>query len=156
MNREIDIQNYWIEIVKNKKQFQEIAKAENPEFNNLTVLIEKLLLDAFIQDSTEYGVERREKILKIIPAENESLDDRKIRILTYLNVKIPYTWKVLEQTLISIVGSDNLEMNYNNRLYTIDITIKVSSLNQFHDIKNMINKVIPQNIIVNLKGEEIK
>lgn len=156
MSREVNIQNHWIQIIKNIGEFQQIAKGENPEFNELTVCIERLLLDCFVQDSTEYGVRRWESLLNIIPITGESLDDRKIRILTYLNVKLPYSWRVLKQTLTSILGENNFTMSYNNQTYTLDLYVQVTSLNQFHDIKNLLNIILPQNIILNLTRNDIQ
>lgn len=92
MYREIDLGNYLPPITKETKEFKEVVKTENPEFNLLRGYIEDAFDDQFIMDATEYGVKRWESILKIYPGTTDTLLNRKYRILVYLNRKIPYTY----------------------------------------------------------------
>lgn len=113
--REVKIEEYWPLIVKNTVEFGQIAAAENPEFNRLAKCIYQVLQESFVHDATEYGVKRWESILGINPASGASLDDRKATILTYLSVKVPYTWRVLKQMLVPILGGeDKFVMEYVN------------------------------------------
>ena len=148
--RIIDIQNYWAAVVGNTDDFQQIANAQNPELNKLLSCIKDVLSDGFVKDATEYGVERWEKMLSITPALTDSLDTRKIRILTYLSFKTPYTWRVLEQMITSCIGENNYTMKYVNDTSTLIVRIKVDDNSQYDLISNLLKEVLPQNIVVNL------
>lgn len=148
--REVKIEEYWPLIVKNTAEFGQIAVAENPEFNNLAECIYRVLCDSFIDaDMTEYGVSRWEKMLGITPAEGSSLDDRKAAILTQLSVKIPYTWRVLKQMLVPILGGeDKFEMSLNNEMGELDIKFKIPvSETPMEAIEQLMERVLPMNLV---------
>ena len=149
-NRVVAIENYWAAVVRGTDEFQQIAIAENPEFNKLGEYIRRVLQDSFIHDSTEYGVKRWEKMLNIVPEKTDSLEDRKIRILTQLNLQLPYTWRTLQQMIASFVGDGNYEMNYINDYSKLIIKIKVDSDSQYTTVLNLLKNVVPQNVVIDL------
>ena len=148
--RIIEIEKYWTAVVRETDEFQRIAIAENPEFNKLSECIRRVLQDSFIHDATEYGVGRWEKMLNIIPETTDSLEDRKIRVLTQLNVRLPYTWRVLQQMIASFVGEGNYEMSYINDFSKLIIKIKVDSDSQYYAVLNLLRNVVPQNVVIDL------
>ena len=157
--REVDINTYWADIVRDTEQFRQIAVAENPEFNRLSECIFRALEDSFLiagdndeqTGATEYGVERWEKMLQIVPSPSDTLDDRKARILTYLNLKLPYTWRVLKQLIEGIVGEDNVEMNLDNDSQTLIIEVPNA---HSETVKDLVSRVVPMNIDVQYKNKE--
>lgn len=151
-NRIVAIENYWAAVVRGAAEFQQIAAAENPEFNKLSECIRRIMQDSFINDATEYGVSRWEKMLEIYPGATDSLDDRKIRVLTYLNIRLPYSWRVLKQMISSFVGENNFTMNYINDISKLIIRIRVETESQFDAVLTLLNRVVPQNIVIDLGG----
>lgn len=149
-NRIVAIENYWAAVVRDSAEFKQIASAENPEFNKLNECIRRMLEDTFINDATEYGVSRWETILKIVPDVNDTLEDRKIRILTQLNIRLPYTWRMLKQMITSFVGENNFTMKYFNDISKLKIRINVTSESQYSTVLTLLNNVVPQNIVVDL------
>lgn len=87
------------------KEFKEFRKLRNlSESENIELLkvwnnFENIVSDNFINDSTECGVESWERILKITPKAYDTLNDRKFRVLTRLNEKLPYTYREAEKRL---------------------------------------------------------
>lgn len=144
--REIDIRQYWPPVVRDTDEFQQIAAAENPVFNKLQACIYRVLQDVFVHDATDNGVRRWEAILNIEPAAGDTLDDRKSRILTYLSIKLPYTWRVLEQMLTEFLGDDLLSMRYVNDMATLTINVNGTSDENVRTIKTLLGKVLPENI----------
>ena len=147
MYREIDISKYWPPIVGDTKEFKEIAKAENPEFNLLARCIEETFNNQFIMDSTEYGVKRWEKILKIYPPITDTLLTRKYRILVYLNRKIPYTYRVMENQLIQFFGKDNIDIDLQHKIYSLRIAVKTFNYDLFAMAMDEINIMKPCNLV---------
>lgn len=147
--REVRIEEYWPLIVKNTAEFDQIAAAENPEFNNFLKCIYRALKDGFILEATEYGVERWEKMLGISPATGSSLDDRKAAILNYLSVKTPYTWRVLKQMLVGILGEDKFVMGLNNDTQELHLTFAMAvSETPMDVVEQLMERVLPMNLVV--------
>lgn len=147
MYREIDISKYWPPVVGETKEFKEIAKAENPEFNLMAECIEETFNNQFIMDSTEYGVKRWEKILKIYPPVTDTLLTRKYRILVYLNRKIPYTYRVMENQLIQFFGKENIDIDLQHKIYSLRIAVKTFNYDLFKIAMDEINIMKPCNLI---------
>lgn len=145
--REVKIEEYWPLIVKGTAEFGQIAAALNPEFNKLAECIYRVLNESFIQDASEYGVSRWESILGITPAAGATLDDRKAAILTYMNIKLPYTWRVLKQMLVPILGGeDKFVMEYINDECKLVLYTDRLSDDKLQTIADLLEKVVPQNI----------
>lgn len=139
---------YWTSVVKGIGEFQQIAIAENPEFNELSACLTRLLNDSFVKDATEYGVKRWESILNIIPNPNDTLDDRKVKILSLLNMTLPYTYKMLDGVIESILGAGNYKMYI--REYTLTLETNFRSDNEYRDVRNLFEQVVPKNLIVKI------
>lgn len=155
MLRQVTIEEYWPLIVKNTAEFGQIAAAENPEFNMLAECIYRVLKDGFIADATEYGVERWEKIIGISPTAGDTLDDRKARILYYLSVKLPYTWRVLKQMLTDYIG-DAFVMEYVNDEGKLVIHTDRISDDKLQTIQDLLERVLPKNIeVVHYNKKEV-
>ena len=149
-NRVVAIEKYWAAVVGNTEEFKQLSIAENQEFNKLSECIRRVLQDSFIQDSTDYGVKRWESMLKIIPDSTDTLEDRKIRILTLLNIQLPYTWRILQQMISSFVGEGNYKINYINDCSKLIIRIKIDTDSQYTTVLNLLKNVVPQNVVIDL------
>ena len=79
------ILNHYPPVIKQIKEMQQIAKAEDIEFSKLNVSINKVIRNMFVFTADETGVMRFEKLLGIKPKAAQSLDDRKIYILSMMN-----------------------------------------------------------------------
>lgn len=155
--RDVDIEKYWPAVVRKAAEFQQIAIAENPEFNQLFECIMRVLGEGFIHDATEYGVARWESMLGLVPNLTDTLEDRKIRILTYLTLRRPYTWRVLQQMITSFVGEGNFEMSYINDFCRLEVRIVTEDENVLNTIRSFLSNVLPQNVIIDVDyGVEFK
>ena len=109
-----------------------------------------------MQDATEYGVKRWEKILNISPENGDTLETRKVRILTYLTVKLPYTWRVLEQMLVGLLGEGNFTMKLNNDTATLKVVLSLETTQaQVTDIQTLLARVLPENLVTEIINEEV-
>jgi hypothetical protein len=76
-----------------------------------------------------------------------SLDDRKAAILTYLSVKLPYTWRVLKQMLVGLLGEGNFEMSLDNETQKITIALASTVEHLRGQVDSLIERVVPQNLV---------
>lgn len=144
--------NYLPEVLRNFREFQKTFEAEEPEVQKVYEELSKVLNDLFIEDATERGIKRWEKILKIIPKATDSLEDRKFRITTYITRKLPFTLRALEQMLETLCGKGNYDVELRHNQYEIEVKINLADKNNITDVLSLLEIVIPANLIQILKS----
>ena len=144
----MSIKDYWIEEVQKVKEFQEISNAEDPEILNLQNEITNLLDDQFIQDATEKGIARREKMLNIQPFADDTLASRRFRVGVKWDNQLPYSYKQLDQRLIDLVGEDGYTINLNHGAYTMIVRISLGVKRMLQDADLMVRNMAPSNLII--------
>lgn len=146
--RVIDISKYWIPIIRKTAHFQQIAAAENPEFNLLSEKLNDLEKDGFILTATESGVKRWEQILGLVASDGMTLDERKAQILNYLNVKTAYTIRTLRQMIAAIVGDGNFNVKVDNETQTLELSLTADAMSKTDEIDQLLKRVLPMNLVV--------
>lgn len=144
--------NYLPEVLRNYREFQKTFEAEEPELLKVQEELSKVLDDLFIEDATERGVKRWEKILKITPKATDSLEDRKFRIITYITRKLPFTLRTLQQMLETLCGKGNYDVELRHNQYEIEVKINLADNNNIMDVLSLLEIVIPANLIQILKS----
>lgn len=144
--RNVNIIEYLPNVIKDVKEFNEIAKTENPEITLLWENIQNVFDDQFVKYATENGVKRWEKILEIIPKANHTLEDRKFVILAKLNEKLPYTIRVLHQMLAQLCGKDGYELTLNHNIYELNILVELKSKNMVEAVEDLFRRILPANL----------
>lgn len=150
MDREINILSYLPEFIKEFREFQRLAEAENPELLFVWENLENVLKDQFVTTSTENGVKRWENILKIIPKGSETLDERKFRLLTRLNEKLPFTHKILDRQLASLCGEEGYILEVLNEEFTVVVKVELIAKSNLEDIRRLLERILPANMIFEL------
>ena len=149
MDRTIDISKHIPPVVKNTENFKEIANTENIELNLVNSKLNNVFSDQFIEDATENGIKRLEKIMKIYPKSSDTLDDRRAVIILKNNFQLPYTYRTLENKLTALYGANgyNLKLLNNNYILNIEILSNIWSL--FDSVIDNFRKILPCNLIIN-------
>ena len=75
------LKEYWPRYLQELIEFQQIANAEQPEFENAVSDVKSAADDFFLVSLSEYGCERWEKILGLSAAPGDTVQDRRDRIL---------------------------------------------------------------------------
>lgn len=145
------LEEYWIEEIKNIKEFKEIAKAENPEVKKVWEAIEDLIDDQFIETATERGIARREKILEIIPFADDDIESRRFRVKARWNEQLPYTYRVLQNTLDQLCGNNGYSMVLNSKEYSLKIKIELTKKRMFDEVKELTRKMAPANMVITVE-----
>ena len=142
--------DYLPQVLKEVRELKLLLQSEQVEIANLWGLIDNVLNDQFVVDSTENGVGRWEKILGIIPKATESLDARKFRILSRLTEPVPPTMRTLKQQLEALCGKDGYSIELYNDSYTLKIRIALIAKSNFDDVGSLLQRVVPANMVIDL------
>lgn len=144
--------NYLPEVLRNYREFQKTFEAEEPEVQKVQEELSKVLKDLFVEDATERGVKRWEKVLKIVPKATNSLENRKFKILSKITRKLPFTLRVLQQMLETLCGKNNYEIELRHNDYEIEVRINLANNNNIMDVLSLLEIVVPANLIKILKS----
>lgn len=145
------IKDLWPPIMQELKEFQKIAEIEDSFFEQLKQEIQNIVDDQFIQTATEKGIARRERMLKISPFADDTLETRRFRVLGVWNDKLPYTYRVLLERLDSLCGPDGYEIALNAGEYSLNIKIELTKKRMFDEIVKITRQMVPANMIITVE-----
>lgn len=149
MDRIIDISKHIPPVVDGTENFEEIVKNENIELNLVNSELNNVFKDQFIENATENGIKRLEKITKLYPKSSDTLENRRIAVLLKYNMQLPYTYRTLLNKLIDLYGVDGFEIELINDEYILNIEIFSSNWNVFSTVIDNLRKILPCNLVLN-------
>lgn len=152
MSKAVDLKSYWMPILRNLKEFKEIAKAEEPELIRILEAIEQTLANMFIETANEDGIKRFEKILGIIPEAGETLSTRRFKVLSMWSNTGVYTVNHLSEMLTSFCGEGNYEIIERYNEYIIEIVTHVAIKDAFELVDGLIRDALPCNMVLELSN----
>lgn len=145
------IQDFWPSIMQEKQELKKIAEIEDPLYEQLWQEIENIVDDQFIQTATEKGIARREKMLKVSPFADDTLETRRFRVQGLWNEKLPYTYRVLLEKLDSLCGPDGYAISLNAGEYNLDIKVELTRKRMFDEVIKITRQMVPANIVVTVE-----
>ena len=132
--RTIDLKEYLPDVLKDVQEMRAIMEAETPEVQA-------------IWDASENGVARREKMLGITPFATDTLDDRKLRLLSRYNENIPYTRKSLAALLESLCGAGGYILTITTATFTVNVKVALGVKKQEMIISETLERILPYNMV---------
>lgn len=153
MAKEVDLLGYWMPVLRKLKEFNEIAKAEEPELKYILEAIDRTINNFFISTADECGISRFESMMGVFPEEGDSLDTRKTRLLTKWNDKVPYTDSAIAEKLSSICGDGNFSVISDYGNYLLSVITHLEDAGSFDALVSYLKEIIPCNIQADFKNE---
>lgn len=152
MIRDVDLIEYLPQFMRNYDEIVAALEAENPEFKALWEETNKVLYNRFITTADEYGISRFEKMLGIMPNNDDTLEFRKAVVKSTWCSQIPYTENGLKDKLKILCGnSENFIYEYDNNLYLLKIKLALSKKSVIDEVLNILNKMVPHNIRIKVE-----
>ena len=152
MVKEVDLLSYWMPVLRQIKEFKEIAKAEEPEIRALLEACDRTISNFFIYTADEYGISRFEKMMGIYPDEGTDLETRRYNVLVKWKDRVPYTEGELNDWLLSLCGDGKYSITPHNENYSIDISTEVGARGAFDAITTLLLDMLPCNMVLILKN----
>lgn len=152
MVKDVDLLSYWMPVLKQLKEFKEIAKAEEPELRALLEACNRTISNFFITTADEQGIARFEEMLGILSGEGVDLEARRLSVLTAWASKEVYTEEWLYNKLASLCGSmDKVSIisNYDN--YSMDIAVELGIKGAIEILTSLLSDTLPCNLAYTLK-----
>lgn len=124
-------------------EFRELDRVSDRQMLLLEVALENLENDILISTSTRKGIERRERILGIIPRDAVNIDKRRRNVLLAWYDVYPYTRLDLQRRLDLLCGQGRCTVTYNAAAQTMHVAINLRAKDQKQDLEEMLEKVVP-------------
>ena len=139
----VNLLEYLPKFMQEYREISRIIQSEEPEFKILWNLFKKVFNNQFIQYCDEEGISKFEEMLGLHRYENDTLEIRIFRVLTYWNDQIPYTWRVLVNKMNQLCGTGNYELKPNFNSYELGVTTKFDDSKKYDGLNNMLKTILP-------------
>lgn len=147
MIRTVNLLDYLPPFMREYREMQYIMTSEQPESQALCNESERIKNNQFIDHSDENGINRYERMLNITPNSDESLSDRKARIMAKWIDAIPYTMRVLKSKLDALLGSENHTETLDNANYTLNIETFLENSSRINALDELLENILPANLL---------
>ena len=145
-NINVNLLSYLPDFMQEYREIRRIMESEEPEFKILWNLFKKVFNNQFIQYCDEDGISKFEEMLGLHRYENDTLEIRMFRVLTYWNDQIPYTWRVLVNRMNQLCGIGNYELKPNFNVYELGVVTKFDDVKKYDELNNMLKTILPANL----------
>ncbi len=147
MIREVDLVSYLPPFLAKYKQTRAALEAENPEFSIAWNAADRVLRNEFIATADEYGISRYERILKIYPSKEDTIESRRARVQARWTSSLPYTERMFLEKLVSICGENDFTFTKKYEQYKMEIEVSLELFGQVEELENIIGEMIPCNMV---------
>ena len=145
-NREVCLVEYLPHIFKDILDYRALANSAGIELSPLYEKVRTMLEDQFIATASPEIVAKWESYLGITPGANNTLDERKFRILARLSDTPPYTDKYLENRLTELCGKDNWRIFRDYANYGLTVEISMNSEANTDTVAKIVKALVPANL----------
>ncbi|EOS27670.1 hypothetical protein C806_00117 [Lachnospiraceae bacterium 3-1] len=150
MIREVDLISYLPEYLHGYQELEKIMAVQQVEIQALEDITEVFKNNQFILSADEQGIKKYEIMLGVTALDDDTLENRKFRVLSRWNNTIPYTVFTLKEKLENLCGKDGYILEALNEEYRVFVRVALTSKKNYRMVEEMLNEVIPANMIVDL------
>jgi len=140
-----DYLGYLPSVLQNVREFQEIAKAVNPEIVALKKAINKVLNEQFVLGAVD-TLTWREQEFGITASNDETVEFRRERLIERKSRKPPITLRTLRDRLNAYIGTTQANIELVPGEYAFTISIPAVDGYKFRDIQHVVEVLKPANM----------
>lgn len=136
-------------VYKSIKDMYCYAQSLDNEFRKYVSYLEAILNNLFIQSCDTQTVDYWERLLKITPKPEQTLDERKAVILEYLNNQNPTTEPYVREVLARMFPNDEIDLHFDtlhDNPYDLSINIFTEDLESLEEFKEWFSRKCPAHI----------
>ena len=146
---------YLPRFMQNFSEMKEMLNAANVETDTINNQVGRILDEAFLNDCTEYGLQKYEKLTGLIPSDSETLEVRKSKVMMYWFNQSPYTLRVLRRKLDGFCGEGNYEIVEDMEQYKIIVKTRFTTQEQIEWLKGFLELFLPMNVCLEIENDII-
>lgn len=146
------ILEYWPTILQDLLEFQRIAEAQQPEFDEANEVVNTLHNDFSLFTLSERGATRWEEILELQVRPGDDIETRRSRILTKFLSQLPYTYRALLRYLEQ-VSSGDYTVNMDVANYELFVSARLSGYDMRTALMAALASMIPANMTLKMQSK---
>jgi len=127
--------------------FQALCQTEKTELDAMAEAMDQIHKNLFVQTMDEGTTAQWEAILRILPAPEETLEFRRLRVQNRLSLRPPFTLIFLREKLDLLFGPGNYEVEVDYPNYTLYIEAPAAEQAYFTEVSALLNIVKPCHIV---------
>lgn len=124
----------------------EIYRINESQIADIDSAVIQMDNDLFFDTMGEDIIKRWERILKIIPFDDDTLATRRLRIQSKVFVKLPYSYRAIEGKLKTLCPN-GLSFNVDYDSMTVDVQLVPSVERMRSEIEIMLDDILPLNML---------
>ena len=141
----VDILKYLPYFLQKDIRFSAVNNTDSIEHESIRVYIQDFLDQLFVETAT-WGLKYWEDFLAITPHKNETYEDRRKRVLLYLNQYSSSTEHFLEKLANNYLNDDSADIIAHNEEYWFELNFNLDGLISLADLKYAINLYKPAHL----------
>ena len=138
------------QVILNIDEINTIFDAEEKTGSKFEQEIIDLDKDITIQEATEKGITRREKILKIKPQDTDDLELRRFRVALKWNDRYPYTQESLMNKMDNLLGKGNYTLAIVPEEMTMVCLLGLKKKEMEDEFRKLLEELVPLNIVLDI------
>ena len=143
------IEKYFPAVLRGVREFEELARTENVEFDRSWEELDRLKENLFVEAADERGVRRFEQMLGIPTVTADGMGVRRFRILSKLNNQMPYSFGWLKNKLTTAFGGEKeYTLERDLTAHTLSVEVDMVHAETLVSLYNDLRKSIPANLIL--------
>jgi hypothetical protein len=155
VNEQIFLGEHLPLFMREKPAFVHIMNSENREIEAVSRAVREGLDNSFAAyaDDSPRGIARWERILGIIPKRDDSVQTRRLEILTRMNDRLPYTTTTLQSALIELFGANGTarhSLNVNSATFSVTVTLHSEIAHLQPIVLRFVRGRVPANMTVSV------
>ena len=131
-------------------EWKEICHAYDHLLSEAFSAVDEVYANQFLDSMTEIGCLIWERLLNITITENETIEERRQAIRTYILGDLPYTENKLRETLENIAGEKAVKVTVTQTEYELKIDLAVNAPATILGVQDIVYKMRPCNMIVRI------
>lgn len=143
------LKEYWPPLLQEILDFSALATAQQPELDAWLTAVRQTPNDFFLSTLTEHGIQRWETILGIVPADGETLAQRREHIQILYADQLPYTFRALRDYLYTINPGISASLSFYEYLLQVQIPYGTG---QISTIRRVLREMVPANVVVDISS----
>lgn len=112
--------------------------------------VQTVMNEQFVTSLDEWGCEKWEKMIGISYLSDDTLDQRRFRILSYLNARLPYTYRQLQNILEGLCGKNGFLTYLFNNEYNLVVKLSLNNERNYNTACSMLRSIVPANLTINV------
>jgi hypothetical protein len=138
--------SYYPEVIRSIAEFQAIIDGESSEFEGLSFERTNVLNNAYLTTMDEYRIKEWEKILKIKPLENSTVDDRRDTVIARIRGQGKLNTALINTIVNTFTGGSAVSWVKDSVLYVMVTPSPTNKQYRFENVEQELKTKVPAHL----------